>query len=43
LGELFYLYDKITAASSVGQGTLDRAFETYLAKELELGHETIAS
>lgn len=42
LGELFYLYDKITAASSVGQGTLDRAFETYLAKELELGHETIA-
>lgn len=43
LGELFYLYDKLTAASSVGQGTLDRAFETYLAKQLEAGNETIAS
>lgn len=43
LGELFYLYDKLTAASSVGQGTLDRAFETYLAKQIEANNETIAS
>lgn len=42
LGELFYLYDKITSASSIGQGSLDRAFETYLSKQLEAGKSTIA-
>jgi len=42
LGELFYLYDKLVSASSIGQGSLSRAFETYLAQSIAAGQETIA-
>lgn len=40
IGELLYLYDKIVNLSSVGQGSLERAFELYSEQNLE--KDTIA-
>lgn len=41
LGELFCIYDRLCNMASIGQGSLDRAFELYLAKKLEAEEPTM--
>lgn len=42
IAELFYLYDKITSLNGIGTESLDLATDTYIAKSLESGKNTIA-